>query len=356
MLKTRKMKKNSLILLVFIALLGVFTSCEEDGERLVFPEDVIPPALQELPDLTLERVTATDTLIFLGSAVDPGFTASANYFLEACESGTDFADAIQIITATSPDTMKITVSQLNGLLLEQFPGDATSTLDFRLRSILVVDAGPMPEGMTREPMEYISEVTTTDVTLYGLPRLELIDSGLEQKLVSPNGDGVYNGVVKLDPDSPFTLFDPDFEISYGGAGGTLVTDGTGIVSTQDGWSMLTVNLNDLSYTIEQFSMGLIGSAVPPYDWSVDVDMEYDPENSMWYITLDLEEGVLKFRRNDGWSWNMGFVDGTENPGLSGPTQQGGVGNDIPVPEAGNYTVSLTVFNNNSGFYELTKNN
>ena len=51
---------------------------------------------------------------------------------------------------------------------------------------------------------------------------------------------------------------------------------------------------------------------------------------------------------------MGFTEGTEGA-LTGTTQQGGVGNDIPITEAGNYTVIFTILSDDAGTYEFIKN-
>lgn len=353
MLKTRKMKKNSLILLVFIGLLGILTSCEEDGERIIFPDDVIPPTLQALPDLTLERANATDNLIFLGSAVDPGFTASATYFLEACESGTGFEDPVEVITTTDPDTMRITVGQLNSIMLEQFPGDETSSVDFRLRSVLVVDAGPMPGGMAREPMEYISGVTTVNVTLYGLPRLDLVDSGTEQKVVSPNGDGVYSGFVNVTSGNSFTLYNPDNDVTYGGSNGTLSEGGDAITPESDGWHELKVNLNDMSFELNQFSPGVVGEFT---GWGGDPDfpMDYDPEAGHWFVTVTLPTGPMKFRLNSDWGVNWGPGGDTDLPANGGKLTLPDSNGNIIITTAGSYTIYLKV-SGSSGSVEFILN-
>jgi hypothetical protein len=86
-------------------------------------------------------------------------------------------------------------------------------------------------------------------------------------------------------------------------------------------------------------------------------MDYDPQRGYWYIDIDLVGGdgnFIKFRRNDGWGWNMGLADGEEG-GLSGNLQQGGVGNDIPIAESGNYRVIFTILSDDAGTYELIKN-
>ncbi len=342
------MKNRILLFIAFIGLIGLFTSCEEDGEKVTFSSNVIPPSLVTVPDLTLERVNATDTLTFMGTAVDPGFTASATYILEACPAGNDFVDKVQIYSGVKDDTIKITVSELNSILIKQFPADQESSIDFRIRAVLVVDAGTGAVGTSSDPLEYTSETVNANATIYGLPRLNLINSGMDQKIESPNGDGVYSGFVKIDAAQPFTLLDPDSNTSYGGAGNTLEVDGAGITASTTGWYKLTVNTNDMSYAIEPYFFGLVGSATPNALDAPDQKMDYDPATDTWYITIDLVDGDIKFRLNDGWAWNLG---GT-------PDNLTHDGANITVT-AGNYTITLTITNytqgSETGTYTIVQN-
>ncbi len=343
------MMKNKIYIL-FIGLLGLMVSCEKDGDQIVMLDNPVVPTIVSMPDLTLERNNGLAVLEFTGTPVNPGFTASAKYFLEANAAGNNFDNPIVILTDVQAKSFKITVSDLNLMLLKQFPADEVSSVDFRIRTELVVDA-----GTGAETFEYVSVTTNANVILYGLPRLDLLNSGIVQKIESALGDGNYTGIVKLDPVIPFTLKDPDTDTEYGGNADVLVVDGSGISVETNGWHILSANTVDLSYSYEEYFIGLVGSATPNGWDAPDQKMDYDVTTGTWHITIDLTDGVVKFRRNDGWSWNMGFVEG-DTPGFSGPTQQGGVGNDIPVPDgAGNYTVTLNIINNDQGTYQFIKN-
>ena len=340
--------------IVFIALLGLFVSCEKDEVKVIMSSNPVAPEIISMPNLTLERNNGEDTLEFLGTNVDPGFQASANYFLEAAASGTNFDDVIQIGTAIQGTSFKITVSDLNGLMLKKFEADEATSVDFRLRSVLVVDAGTGAPGTSADPFEYISQIQTASVTTYGLPRLNLLNTGMDQKFELALGNGVYKGFVKVSPDMPFILQNPDTGTEYGGSGGVLTEGGSGIVVDNAGWHILDANTNTMTYQTTENFVGLVGSATPNGWDAPDQKMDYDAKNDQWYITLDLVVGHVKFRRNDGWAWNMGFVEGT-TPGMEGPTQQGGVGHEIPISENGNYTVRFAIFSKSAGYYWNTKN-
>ncbi|MCL3779881.1 SusF/SusE family outer membrane protein [Prolixibacteraceae bacterium JC049] len=346
------MKK--ILYIAFIGLLGLLSACEKDGDQVFMLETPVAPSIVTMPNLTLERNNGTNVLEFVCTPVKPGFAASANYFLEAAVSETNFAKTIAIQSNTTGTSFKIAVSELNQILLKELPADQASNVDFRVRSVLVVDAGTTAPGTGAKPFEYTSDVQTASVTVYGLPRLDLIDSGMTQKIESALGNGEYTGFVKFDVTKPFTLLDPDTQTSYGGAGGTLAANGSGIVPEADGWHILTANISALTYKTEAYMIGLVGSATPNGWDAPDSKMDYHAASGTWRITIDLVVGHMKFRRNDSWAWNMGFVEG-ETPGMSGNLQQGGVGNDIPINEAGNYTVIFTILSDTSGTYEIIKN-
>ncbi len=340
------MKNKLYTLFTILGLIALFTGCEKDGEQIVMLDNPIAPAFVSFPDMTLVRDNATDTLIFTASPVDPGFNASATYFIEACLTGNDFADLVLVWTGVNVDEIKISVGDANGALKKKFPADATTSIDFRLRAVLTVDAGTGAQGTSTDPFEYISATTTTDVTIYGLPRLDLINSGKVQKVESALGDGMYTGIVKMDPASSFTLTDPDAGIDYGDAAGALAVDGVAITPPKAGYHVLDVDVNALTYAFTEMQIGLVGSATPN-GWDVpDQKMDYDQATGTWSITLDLVVGEMKFRLNDGWAWNLGGT--TDNLVHNG---------DNIAVEAGNYTITLTItdFDGELGTYTIVQN-
>ena len=333
------MKKYSIIYLSVIALIVLFTGCEKDGSNVIMLANPIAPAIKSLPDLTLERVNATDILEFIGSPVNPGFNSSATYFLEACESGSNFAVICPLLSDKQDTLLRISVSDLNRIFLKTFPANEVSAIDFRIRAVLSIDAGT---GV--EPMVYTSDIVSDNVTVYGLPRLDLINSGINQKIESVLGDGKYSGYVRLDGTMPFTLKDPDANIVYGANGAALAADGAGITAGANGWYLLSADTQALTYSMSAYMIGLIGSATPNGWNTPDQKMDYDAKSGTWQITVDLIDGEFKFRLNDGWAWNLG--------GTTDNLTQGG--SNIAVT-AGNYTIALTIINGTTGKFTIVKN-
>ena len=92
------------------------------------------------------------------------------------------------------------------------------------------------------------------------------------------------------------------------------------------------------------AIGLIGSATPNGWDTPDQKMDYDSKTGTWSITVDLIDGDIKFRKNDGWAWNLG---GTHDNLTQG-------GDNLSV-SAGNYTITLTIINDATGTCTIVKN-
>ncbi len=343
------MNKKLIIYLTIIGLIGLMSGCKKDGTVVTMKMNPVAPTIKTMPDLTLLRSNAANVLEFAGTPVDPGFRASANYYLEASLSGTNFADAAVIYSGIQDTAIKITVGDLNGILLKYFPADQTSSLDFRIRAVLVVDAGTGAPGTGTQPFEYSSPVQSAAVTIFGFPRLDIIGSGTGQKIESPLGDGKYSGFVKLDVNN-FTLKDPDANIVYGIDGTSLAVDGSAFTpSVGAGWYSLTVDTQAKTYTFVPFMIGLVGSATPNGWDAPDQKMDFEAKTNTWKITITLVNGDIKFRKNDDWGWNLG---GTTTNLVHN-------GDNIPVT-AGNYSIALTITvagpnGSEAGTFTITKN-
>ena len=88
------------------------------------------------------------------------------------------------------------------------------------------------------------------------------------------------------------------------------------------------------------SVGIIGSAVPPYDWSVDVDM-ITVDGEMYAGIVTCVAGEAKFRQDDDWAINWGAADFPAGVGVQD-------GPNIPVTD-GTY---LVLFNRTTGMYSF----
>lgn len=331
-------------ILIYITIIGLaLSSCKKDEIRVTMLTSPNAPTIVSMPDLTLLRVNATSVIKFVGTPVDPGFVASATYFLEACAAGNNFRDSILLISDVQDTALKITVTNLNGILLKKFPANQASSLDYRIRAVLSIDA-----GTGARPIIYSSLTSTASTTIYGLPRLDLLNSGVTQKIESALGNGKYNGFVKLDATKPFTLKDPDANVVYGASGAALAVNGTAFPVSASGWYQLSADKLALTYKMDPYMIGLVGSATSNGWNSPDQKMDYDAQTETWKITTPLVDGEIKFRLNDGWSVNWGGTAG--NLVFNG--------SNITVT-AGNYTIAFKITNDtpgsNTGTCTIVKN-
>ncbi len=343
------MNKNLIIYLIFIGLIGLLSNCKKDETKVVILTTPNAPTFKTVPDLTLIRDKGKDTLVFLGTLVNPGFQASATYFLEVDTAGNQFKNPTVLVSDIQDTVIKLTVSDLNGLLIRRFPTDKVSSLQLRIRSVLVADAGTGAKSIVS-----ISDAKDVSVTTYGLPRLDLIAAGVViGKIESPLGDGSYSGYVKLDKTKPFTLKDPDANVVYGVSGSTLVVNGTTYTPADNGWYKFSlVDTKLLKFTApDPYFVGLVGSATANGWNSPDTKMDYDSKSGTWYITTNLTDDHIKFRLNDGWNtyWGgKGTGDGTPDnysaDGISVPLAAGGKNIGL-LHGAGSYTIHLDIKGN-----------
>lgn len=292
------MNKKIYLYLTFIGLIGLLFSCQKDETKAVLLDNPIVPTIQSTPDLTLKRANGLNVLEFKGTAVDPGFQASATYYLEACAKGTNFADATLILSDNQDLSMKITVADLDGILLKKFPADKVSSIDFRIRSVLSLSSGT-------GSYEYSSAAKTVDVTTYGPPTLALTVAGTLQGIVSAADNGLYTGWIYTDG-TPFQFTNNDNGKKYGGvlASGEVscaLTENGPAISLPAGAYNMTADVNTgvMKLTIADVTIGIIGDAVG--GWDNDTKMVYNFTDHTWNVTKTVTAGGIKFRTHNSWA-------------------------------------------------------
>jgi len=292
------MNKKLFIYLTLIGLTGFLFSCEKEGTKAVLMDNPIAPTISSVPNLTLKRANGVNMLEFVGTAVDPGFQASVTYYLEASAKGTNFADPILIMSDKQCLSMKISVGDLDGILLKKFPADQVSSIDFRIRSVLSLSSGT-------GSYVYSSPVKNADVTLYGPPTLSFTVASKLQGVVSAADNKVYTGWIYTDG-TAFQLTNNDDGKKYGGvlAAGAVscdLTEGGPAIKLDAGGYNMTVDINTgmMKMTIADVTIGIIGDAVG--GWDNDTKMVYNFTDHTWNITKTVTAGGIKFRTHNSWA-------------------------------------------------------
>jgi hypothetical protein len=144
-------------------------------------------------------------------------------------------------------------------------------------------------------------------------------------------------VTLIDGEMKFRM-NNDWGTNWGddGADGTLEEGGANIVVTA-GIYIATVNMNDLSYSLEPITnvWGLVGGAYNNWGASPDAQFKRDwsrPFDDIWILNdVTLIDGEYKFRSNNDWGTNYG------DDGSDGTLENGGA-NIVAV--AGTYSFVL----------------
>ncbi|MBL7776314.1 MAG: SusE domain-containing protein [Saprospiraceae bacterium] len=286
--------------------------------------------------IVLEESQADNPFVITWTPAEFGFQAAATYTVQIDRAGNDFANPIVLGNSTGT-SLSSTVAKLNTALFTTLglPGETPANIEMRL----VVKISPeVPEIYSAPVALTISPYTI--VIVYPFLHVPGSYQGWKPEdsttvVYSAKSDSKYEGYIYFSADNTaFKYTDgPSWAVNYGdsGADGTLDAGGTDIFAGAAGLYRLNANLIDLTHKFELTKWGVIGSATAG-GWDSDQDMSYDAANNKLTVTLDLVAGEIKFRANDDWAINMG--DDSANTSLEYN------GANIPIAEAGNYTIDL----------------
>ncbi|MFB9051566.1 SusE domain-containing protein [Formosa undariae] len=142
----------------------------------------------------------------------------------------------------------------------------------------------------------------------------------------------------------------DWGFNYGDTGNDgVLDDGGDNIPVTAGNYLVTLNLNDLTYSLEPIEKlwGLVGDATPN-GWDgpdTVLNMDYVTEG-VWYINgVSLTNGEMKFRANNDWGFNYG------DTGNDGILDDGG---DNIAVTTGIYNIILDLSDTSNPTYTLTK--
>ncbi|MFC0603083.1 SusE domain-containing protein [Winogradskyella pulchriflava] len=352
------MKKLSILGLFIFALIS-FNSCEteddvvfttQDPEGFVFTNSTID-------NYILSQGTSSNLgERFTWGSADFGVPTNTTYELQSSVSG-DFTDA-SVVSSTTGNEIAMTIGEMMAVATEagldndpDSPAPNTGSFSVRVRAYA---------GDTGGANDAFSNTLVINVEL-------LEGSGTGSSGIMPSTWGVvgsgYNDWGNAGADGQFYTTDQaDVYVAYvtlidgaikfrennewvndfgdTGADGTLDAGGTDINVTAGDYK-ITLDLGANTYTIEDFTWGVVGSGYN--DWGnagPDAKFYYDYTTDTFKVGVRLIDGLIKFRQNNEWVTDFGDVgaDGTLDAG----------GDDIAVT-AGHYNITLD-FNN--GVYTI----
>jgi hypothetical protein len=338
--------KNKSIILIVIAGLFMLAGCEQiQGPALkttIGTPVLVDPA--NGTNFTITEAVENDTMTtFSWNPADYGFQAGITYTLQITT--TSSFTAANDLATTNKTKVAVLNSKMNSTLLIMGATPAVSTpVNFRVKAVVNSAVAAVYSDTSS-----INVTPFEKIIIY--PKLYVPGdhngwSATNETTVisSAKSDDKYEGYLYINVASGAMKFlkvpawEADNTIGDPNASGTSGTlqvgswGGNNIAySGGPGVFKINANLIDLTYTWLKTDWGLIGSATPD-GWNSDQNMTYDPVTNLWSITVNLVIGDIKFRANDGWTWNLGDTGGDKK------LEYGG--DNIPVAVAGNYTIKL----------------
>ena len=269
-------------------------------------------------DLEAVNVTWNDPIL------DSTLPIEINYVLEAATPNTSFASPIEVGSVNNTNSISLTNSQLNAVAIQTgIEVDTSGDVEMRLISTIT-------DAASGTVLERITETVTINVTTY-LTVLDLsttwgvVGSAANDWGATPDlpffktdVDGVLVAYVNLiDGEIKFrenNVWDNNYG-SDSSTGGALVSGGGNLTVTAGSYKIV-MDLNNLTYTIESFSLGIVGGAYNNWGSTPDFMLEYDPYSDVFRGLVTLIDGEMKFRLNNDWGTNWGDdgTDGTLDPG------------------------------------------
>ncbi len=253
---------------------------------------------------------------------DPILSSSLNldiqYIVEADLPANNFAAPIELGSVNNMDEISFTNAVLNGAAIEAgIPVDATGDLAIRVRSIIIdANTGTVLERTTPEvTINVTTYLTVLDLsTTWGVVGSAANNWGATPDLpfFKTDVDGVLAAYVTLTDGEIKFRENNDWANNYGSdssTGGNLVAGG-GNLTVSAGAYKIVLDLNNLTYTIENFSLGIVGGAYNNWGATPDFMLEYDQYSNVFRGIVNLIDGEMKFRMNNDWGTNWGD-DGTD---------------------------------------------
>lgn len=261
------------------------------------------------------------TIAWNDPILDSTLNIDAEYTIEASSVTDDFAAPIEIAKVSNVNNYDVKVSKLNAIALESgIAPDENGELLIRLKSVITDNGNTLERINTPIKIAVTTYKTVLDLsTSWGIVgAFTGWGSDADAPFWKTEEEGVLNAYVTLPVGEIKFRENSAWTNNYGdtGADGTLEAGGTNISITEAGSYKVTMNLNDLTYTIEKFSLGIVGNAYNNWGATPDFMLEYDQYSDVFRGIVTLLDGEMKFRMNNAWDENYGDdgADGTLEPG------------------------------------------
>ena len=319
-------------------------SCKKDENKVV-ATDGAPGALKTSATTVVvdKSMLTKDVVVFNMSNANFGYQAAVSSVLQIAPKGTNFAKPSETILDANATTKAFNGLDFNNLLLGlKLSSAANSDIEVRLKSSISNTVAPVYSNV----LTISAKPFPLTAWIYVPGNYQGWNPSTADSLISPTGDGIYTGIIPFDGGEFKITPQKKWDVAYGDAGGGKIsaTSGDNLKSMTAGAKQLVVDLNEKTITITPLVWAAVGSATPS-NWPTglssykELDMKFINDGSnTWKITLALQPGEMKFRKNHDWGTNIGNG-----------------GDNIKVDAAGTYNISLTLnADGKTGTYKVEK--
>lgn len=305
-IKFRKMKKSIKKYSFLFSFFLIFGACD-DIEIVELNEGAnTTVSLSESSIILKEDLEDDEVLTITWSKPDFGFDAAPIYKVLIDLEGGDFTNP-QVIPVGTDLSKSFTAKELNiNLLALGLIPDESGRVDVKIQTYLseFQEMYSSPEVLVVTPYSTSLDLSTT----WGIVGSAANDWGATPDLpfYKTNQEGILAAYVTLIDGEMKFRENNDWTVNYGDTGldGTLEINGDNIPVTA-GTYKIVMNLNDLTYTIENYSWGIVGSAYNDWGATPDANLTYDPYSDQWRTIVTLLDGDMKIRANNDWTINYG---------------------------------------------------
>ena len=338
------MKKYINKIMFLLAFTAFFTGCEDD-DVVVINEDFNTVMSLSVDNIVLDQANeGIEALKVTWTQPDFGFSAAAEYNVLFDLASGDFTSP-QVVNAGSALEKSFKTEDLNKVLLNLGAEPGTETqLQVKVDILMSKQYSKASDASTLTATPYSGVLDLT--TPWGVVGSATPNGwdGPDVPFYQSGETGIYVAYANLTDGEWKIRKDNDWAVNYGSADGVnLVQDGANIAATA-GTYKITFDEANLTYEIEEYSWGIVGTATPNAWDGPDLPLMYDSCSDTWRAVVKLNEGVWKIRQNNDWAVNYG------SDGADGTLQAGG--SDIPV-SLGYYLVIVDL---NKLSYSIEKTN
>jgi hypothetical protein len=299
--------KNIINKILFILTISIVTISCDDRELAILNDDAnavlsVSESVLVLDDDFPDQTALTTTW----TQPDFGFDAVPTYKLLIDFAGGDFSSPITFAVGSSLEKSLITQELNSKLITFGAEADTATEFDFKVLTSLsdVSNTFSNIQTISITPYSSILDLSTT----WGVVGSAANNWGATPDLpfYQTGNDNIYVAYVTLTNGEIKFRENNDWTLNYGDDGndGTLEQNGGNIPVTAGNYKIV-LNLNDLTYTIEAFSWGIVGSATTNGWGGPDMDLTYNPFHDDWRAIVSFSDGEIKFRQNNQWTTNYG---------------------------------------------------